>query len=99
MALEAMESKTVGSMQDNWNDRKWLSDKRAAAFELFNQKPMPNFIYGLNINLNIDLNLDDISVKSQGKPIREIFNKNKNVKIFEFNAALKDKESMLKENF
>jgi len=99
MALEAMESKTVGSMQDNWNDPKWLSDKRAAAFELFNQKPMPNFIYGLNINLNIDLNLDDISVKSQGKPIREIFNKNKNVKIFEFNAALKDKESMLKENF
>ena len=38
----------------------WLLSKRLEAYNTFKSKPMPNFIYGLNINMNIDLDLGNI---------------------------------------
>ena len=92
MTLKTMESKTIEKKEPEW-----LLDRRHAAYELFKQKPMPNFVYGLNINLDINLDLDKIKTDNLGKPIRKIINKNNNVKILEFNEALK--ETMLKEKF
>ena len=97
MAFEAMESKIIEKASDKNKEPKWLADKRAAAFDLFRQKPMPNFVYGLNINLSIDLNLGNIGTTDLGKPIRKIINKNDGVEIFEFDGALKNKEHLLKE--
>ena len=74
--FETMESKTAGRILNENNEPKWLVEKRLSAYELFKKKPMPNFIYGLNINLNIDLNLDNVGTANLGKPGREIINKN-----------------------
>lgn len=99
MAFETMESKIIEKAPNKNKEPKWLADKRIAAFNLFKQKPMPDFIYGLNINLNIDLNLDNIDTTNLGKPIRKIINKNEDAKIFEFDGALKGNEQLLKEKF
>ncbi len=96
--LETMESKTAGRIHEN-NEPGWLVEKRLSAYELFKKKPMPNFVYGLNINLNIDLNLGSIETSSLGKPVRKITNKNKDVKIFELKDALQSNEGLFKEKF
>lgn len=77
----------------------WLLKKRLAAYNIFKEKPMPNFIYGLNISMNIDLNLDDVDVSNSGKANLEIKNVNKDIIIEDFNGMLKNHENILKEKF
>ena len=48
------------------NEPEWLLKKRLAACHIFKEKPMPDFIYGLNMQMNIDLNLDAIDVNNSG---------------------------------
>src|SRR3989344_4466299 len=96
--LETMESKTAGRIHEN-NEPGWLVEKRLSAYELFKKKPMPNFVYGLNINLSIDLNLDNIETSNLGKPAREIIIKGRDVKILEFDDAIKKYQGLLKEKF
>jgi len=80
--------------EDVVNEPDWLVARRRAARAVFKEKPMPNFIYGLNINLNVDLNLDDISVDNLEKNSKKIVNKD-SVVIEEFSSSnqeiLKDK--------
>ena len=97
--LEIMESKTAKKILNETNEPKWIVEKRLSAYELFKKKPMPNFVYGLNINLSIDLDLEKIQIENSGKPLREIINKNNGIKILELDDALKNNESLLKENF
>ena len=77
----------------------WLLSKRLEAYNTFKSKPMPNFIYGLNINMNIDLDLGNIDASSSGKPAISIKNNNKNVIIEDFKGMLKNHESILREKF
>jgi Fe-S cluster assembly protein SufD len=86
--LKTMESRIEA------NEPQWLKDKRLAALELFRKTPMPNFIYGLNINLNIDMDLENISTSEAGAPIKEIINSNKNISIKKFSN-----DPIFKENF
>ena len=79
------------------NEPQWLLKKRLAAYNIFKEKPMPNFIYGLNISMNIDLNLGDIDVNKSGKSNLEVKNPNKNIIIENFNGMLKNHENILKE--
>ena len=81
------------------NEPEWLLKKRLAAYNIFKEKPMPNFIYGLNINMNIDLNLDNIDINKSGKSNIEIKNKDNNVIIENFDGMLKNHENILKEKF
>ena len=55
----------IQDLSSNNNEPEWLLKKRLAAYNIFKEKPMPDFIYGLNINLNIDLNLDNIDGSAQ----------------------------------
>ena len=110
--LKAMESKNseqyIRDLSRQNNEPEWLLKRRLAACRIFKEKPMPDFIYGLNIQMNIDLNLDEINVTNQRKPdiqiknnneniIIEIKNNYKNVIIENFNDALKNHENILKE--
>ena len=101
--LKTMESKNseqyLRDLSRQNNEPEWLLKKRLAAYHLFKEKPMPDFIYGLNIQMNIDLNLGDIDIsKSQNSNV-EIKNPDKNVKIQNFNDALRNDESVLKDRF
>ncbi len=66
----------------------WLLEKRQNALSLFNQLPMPSFVYGLNINLKIDLNLSDLDITKSKKIQKEIISNNKDVKVYNLNEAL-----------
>ncbi len=98
--LETVESKNfIENFSRENNEPKWLLDKRMSAHSLFNDKPMPNFIYGLNINLNIDLDLNNLDIGKLESPKRKIINNNKEVIIEDFQTALKNHENLLKEKF
>ena len=71
----------IEELSKNSNEPNWLLEKRLNAYSSFNQKPMPNFIYGLNIKLNIDLNLSDLDISKLITINKEIINKNPEVKI------------------
>jgi len=96
--LKTKESEnTIKELSRKNNEPEWLLNKRLSAYNIFKEKPMPDFIYGLNINLSIDLNLDDIRTENAGKPERKIINNNKDIIIKEFNEILDD--SLFKEKF
>jgi len=101
--IKTMESKNseqyIRDLSGQSNEPEWMLKRRLAAYHIFNEKPMPDFIYGLNILMNIDLNLDDIDVNKPGKSNLEIKNNDKNVKIQNFNSALRNNEEILKEKF
>lgn len=98
--LKTMESEnTVKELSHKNNEPEWLLNKRLAAYHLFRQKLMPNFIYGLNINLNININLDELESKNPGIAERNVISSNKSVKIYDLNGILKNNESVLKEKF
>jgi len=81
------------------NEPDWLVNKRIAAYSIFKENPMPNFIYGLNISMNIDLDLNNIDINNSGKSYIDIKNKDKNVIIEDFDGMLKNHENILKEKF
>src|SRR3989338_3891887 len=99
--LKTMESKNseqyLRDLSSANNEPEWLLRRRLAAYHIFKEKPMPDFIYGLNIQMNIDLSLDDISINNPGNPNLEIKSDNKDVIIENFNGALKNHENILKE--
>jgi len=96
--LKTKESEnTVKELSRKNNEPEWLLNKRIAAYNIFKEKPMPDFIYGLNINLSINLNLDDIRTESAGKAERKIINSNKDIIIKEFSEILDD--PLFKEKF
>jgi len=77
----------------------WLLEKRLSALKLFQNTPMPKFVYGLNINLKVDLNLSDLKVENLEDPIKEITNNNQDVKIYNLKDILANNEELLKEKF
>lgn len=96
--LKTMLSKnTVEKLSKDNNEPEWLLKKRLEAFKLFSEAQMPLFIYGLNINMNIDLNLDNINPNEAGRSNIEIKNTNKDIIIENFQEALKNHEDILKE--
>ena len=99
--LKAMESKNseqcIRDLSRQNDEPEWLLKRRLAAYHIFKEKPMPNFIYGLNISMNIDLNLDAIDIDNSGNSNIMIKSNNKNVIIENFNDALKNHENILKE--
>ena len=101
--LKTIESKTseqyIKDLSSANNEPEWLLKKRLAAYNIFKEKPMPNFIYGLNISMNIDLNLDNIDINNSGNSNLEIKNQNKDVIIENFEGMLKNHENILKEKF
>jgi len=101
--LKTMESKNseqyLKDLSRNNNEPEWMLRNRMAAYHIFREKPMPDFIYGLNIMMNIDLDLDTIDVNNSGNSNIIIKNNNKNVIIEKFNDALKNHENILKEKF
>ncbi len=78
------------------NEPGWLLNRKEGALRLFNNLQMPIFSYGLNINLNIDINLDKLNTKNIGKSNLKIINKNKDVIIEDFNNAIKNNGNLLK---
>ena len=76
--LKIMENKIsehyIKDLSSQNNEPEWLLKKRLASLAIFKEKPMPNFIYGLNISMNIDLNLDNINIEKSGKSNIEIKN-------------------------
>ena len=98
--LKTMESENIiKELSNKNNEPKWLLDRRLAAYNLFRQKPMPDFIYGLNINLNIDINLDEIDGESSEEAERKIINSNKGIIIQNFKEILEGNELLFKEKF
>ena len=89
----------VSELSETNNESSWLLEKRQKALTLFNQLPMPNFVYGLNINLKIDLNLSDLDVTKSKEITKEIISNNKDVKVYNLNEALENIPELLKENF
>lgn len=81
------------------NEPEWMLNKRLKAYEIFKDKPMPNFIYGLNIDMNIDLNLDDVDTKKSGPSNLDIKNNDRNIIIENFEGMLNNHENILKTKF
>ena len=71
----------LSELSDNNNEPSWLLEKRQNALKFFQDTPMPSFIYGLNINLKIDLDLSDLDTSKSSEIKKEIINKN-NTEIF-----------------
>lgn len=89
----------IEELSKNNNEPNWLLEKRLKSYSSFNQKSMPNFIYGLNIKLNIDINLSDLDISKLTTLNKEIINKNPEVKIFNLKEAIENNEELLKEKF
>ncbi len=77
----------------------WLLNKRLEAYNTFKSKPMPNFIYGLNISMNIDLDLDLIDADKAVNSKLKVINNDTKIIIEDFNGMLKNYENILKEKF
>jgi len=95
--LKTQEETFIETLSRKNNEPQWLLDKRLESYRIFKQKPMPNFIYGLNIQMNIDLNLDNIDINKGGNLNTEIKNNNSNIIIENFENSLKNHENILKE--
>ena len=89
----------ISELSKKNDEPSWLLEKRLSALKLFQNTPMPKFVYGLNINLKIDLNLSDLKIENLEDPIKEITNNNKDVKIYNLKDILADNEELLKEKF
>ena len=89
----------LSELSDNNNEPSWLLEKRQNALTLFQDTPMPSFIYGLNINLKIDLNLSDLDTSKSSEIKKEIINNNKEIKIYNLAEALENIPELLKEYF
>jgi cysteine desulfurase/selenocysteine lyase len=90
---------TILEISKNNSEPSWLLEKRQKALKLFQDTPMPSFIYGLNINLKIDLNLSDLDITKSKEIKKEIINNNQDVKIYNLNEALEYIPELLKEYF
>ena len=89
----------LSEISDSNNEPSWLIEKRQNALKLFKDTPMPSFIYGLNINLKINLNLSELDIFKAGEIKKEIINSNNSVRIYNLNEALEYIPELLKENF
>ena len=89
----------LSELSDNNNEPSWLLEKRQNALKFFQDTPMPSFIYGLNINLKIDLNLSDLDTSKSSEIKKEIINNNKEIKIYNLAEALENIPELLKEYF
>jgi len=81
------------------NEPEWLLKRRLGALKLFREAQMPLFTYGLNMNLSIDLDLDEVDANEAGKADKKIRNSNRNIIIENFHEALKNHGDILMENF
>lgn len=83
------------------NEPAWLLNKRLDALKIFLSTPMPRFVYGINMDLNIDLDLDNLKIEntSKQKSKIEIKNSSKDIKIFNLQGMLEHHENILKEKF
>ncbi len=81
------------------NEPEWLLKKRLAAFDTFRSKPMPSFIYGLNMSMDTGMDLGQIDASKSGKPAITIQNNNKKVIIEDFEGMLKSHGKVLEEKF
>lgn len=101
--LKTMDSKNseqyVRDLSSANNEPDWMLKRRLAAYNIFKEKPMPNFIYGLNINMNIDLDLNNEDMQNLGDSNLKIKNPNEDVIIENFENMLKNHEDILKEKF
>ena len=99
--LKAIESKSheqrIRDLSMHNNEPEWMLQKRLAAFDVFNSKQMPDFVYGSNIKMGIDLDLSQMGISQLEKSNIHIKNNNKSVIIENFSDALKNHESILKE--
>ena len=83
----------VSAQQRYADEPAWLQERRKVAAALFFQKEMPNFVYGLNMNLNIRLNLEnDIDITQTGIVERQIISKDPAIVIAELPEILKNHE-------
>ncbi|MDP3765708.1 MAG: SufD family Fe-S cluster assembly protein [Nanoarchaeota archaeon] len=98
--LKAIESKSqeqqIRDLSSHNNEPGWMLQKRLAAFDVFNSKQMPDFVYGSNIKMDIGLDFGKIDADLNKTNIK-ISNSNKNIIIENFSDALKNHESILKE--
>ena len=81
------------------NEPEWLLKKRLDAFNTFKSMKMPNFIYGLNINMNIALDLDAININDSARSNIKINNPDEQIIIEDFAGMLKNHENILMKNF
>lgn len=81
------------------NEPQWLLNKRLGAYNIFKSMPMPNFIYGLNISMNIELDLDLIDADKAVNSKLEVTNNDTKIIIEDFKGMLKNHESILKDKF
>ena len=58
----------------------WLIDKRNKAKTIFKQLVMPNFNYGLNISLSINLKLEELNLTLKKNILREIIHPENSIK-------------------
>lgn len=101
--LKSMETKNteqyIKELSARNSEPEWLLDRRLKAFNIFKANQMPNFIYGLNISMNIGLNLDDVDAAETKSVNLTIKNSNKNVVVEDFSGMLKNHEKVLEEKF
>ena len=93
--------KIVKDLSKQNNEPSWLLDKRLKALKIFLNSIMPRFVYGINMDLNIDLDLDKINIENTAKQKSkiEIKNSSKDIKIFNLQDMLKNHENIVKEKF
>lgn len=96
MLKETISKKFVEDLSKQNNEPSWLLDKRISAYEFFKEKAMPNFNYGLNINLDIALDLEKLEALNE-KVKRKVVCNNKEVIIQNFEEVLASDDSLLKE--
>ncbi|HLD57386.1 MAG TPA: Fe-S cluster assembly protein SufD [archaeon] len=81
------------------NEPKWLLDKRLEAFEKLSSLPLPQFVYGLGISIDIsELNTENIDPLGslEEKPI--LTDKHEKVVVSDFHQALKTHEDLIKKH-
>ncbi len=101
--LKIMEPKNseqyIRDLSGKNKEPEWLLRKRLEAFDIFRSMKMPNFIYGLNINMSVDLDLDKVDFNKSADSNIIINNPDKKIIIENFAGMLKNHEKILKEKF
>ena len=97
MQLSKQYQDIVQKIHVEQQEPEWMLKKRHAALHYFMKEPMPNFIYGLNINLNVDLDLEKLEIGSEKKIARKITNTSAG--IFYNKELFQKKELEFKEHF
>lgn len=87
---------TIETISKQNNEPAWLQEKRKAALHVFKELPTPNFIYGLNINLDIKIDFDSLPTSTQSLKQTIVGH---GATIQNFKEALEKNEALLKEKF